>query len=78
MIRPRARWRLSLLAFPVLAIAGCATLPGPSAANQAAVSPAATQTQAKPVVPLVAGALGQRLDAMLAPPAAGGSRTLAR
>ena len=76
MILPRARWRLSLLAFPVLAIAGCATMPGPSAANQAAVSPAATQP--RPVVPLVAGALGQRLDAMLAPPAAGGTGTLAR
>ena len=76
MIRPRARWRLSLLAFPVLAIAGCATTPGPSAANQSAVSP--TAAQASPEVPLVAGALGRRLDAMLAPPAAGGTGTLAR
>ena len=76
MIRPRARWRLSLLAFPVLAIAGCATTPGPSAANQAAVSPAAAR--ATPEVPLVAGALGRRLDAMLAPPTAGGTGTLAR
>ena len=76
MIRPRARWRLSLLAFPVLAIAGCATTQGPSAANQPAVSPAAAQ--ASPEVPLVAGALGRRLDAMLAPPAAGGTGTLAR
>ena len=76
MIRPRARWRLSLLAFPVLAITGCATTPGPSAANQAAVSPAAAP--ATPEVPLVAGALGRRLDAMLAPPADGRTGTLAR
>ena len=76
MIRPRARWRLSLLAFPVLAIAGCGATPGPSAANRAAVSP--TAAQASPEVPLVAGALGRRLDAMLAPPAAGGTGTLAR
>ncbi len=76
MIRPRARWRLSLLVFPVLAIAGCGTVPGPSAANQTGVSPASPQ--AAPAVPLVAGALGRRLDAMLAPPAAGGTGTLAR
>ena len=76
MIRPRARWRLSLLAFPVLAIAGCGATPGPSTANQAAASPAAAQ--ADPAVPLVAGALGRRLDAMLAPSAAGGTGTLAR
>jgi hypothetical protein len=76
MIRPRARWRLSLLAFPVLAIAGCGAMPGPSATNQAAVSPAAAQ--ASPEVPLVAGALGRRLDAMLASPADSGTGTLAR
>ena len=76
MIRPRTRWRLSLLAFPVLAIAGCGTMPGPSATNQAAVSPATAQ--AAPGVPQVAGALGRRLDAMLAPSAANSTGTLSR
>ena len=71
MLRPPIRWRLALLALPVLAIAGCGTSPGPSAANQ----PAAT-AQAAPDVPQVAGALGRRLDAMLAPPAAGSTGTL--
>ena len=76
MIRPRARWHLSLLALPVLAIAGCAT-PGTAAGNPPAAAPAAT-AQASPQVPLVAGALARRLDAMLAPAAGGGTATLAR